>query len=127
MTLLPVATLPPLFLVTLLLFVASLYGLSAVGHFPRVARQEALLSGIGPFVLWGTMVVVGLAVVVALLAAWWLIPWYAAIIGGGIAILVAPLGLQYFSDAFVDGPRALLYFAAAAAIIAAALGLWLPG
>ena len=114
MPMLPVESLPPLVLVALLLFAASLYGLAALGHFPRAARQEALLRGSGPVVLWGTIVAVILSVLVAIIAAWWLIPWYAAIIAGGIAILLAPLMLQYFSDAFVDGRRALLYFAAGA-------------
>ena len=113
MPILPVESLLPLVLVALLLFAASLYGLAALGHFPRAARQDALLRGSGPIVLWGTIAVVTLSVIVALVAAWWLIPWYAAIIAGGIAILVAPLMLQYFSDAFVDGQRALLCFAAA--------------
>ena len=58
------------------------------------------------------------SLVVALLAAWRLIPWYAAVIGGGFAILVAPLVLQQFPDRFVDGRASLLSFAAAGALLA---------
>src|SRR6478735_3402224 len=54
----------------------------------------------------------------ALLLAWRLIPWYAAVIGGGFAILVAPLVLQQFPDRFVDGRASLLSFAAAGALLA---------
>jgi hypothetical protein len=60
--------------------------------------------------------------VVAIVAAWWLTPWYAAIIAAGIAILVAPLMLQYFSDEFVDGRHALLWFSAGSLLPAIALG-----
>jgi hypothetical protein len=53
-----------------------------------------------------------------------LIPWYAAVIGGGGGILVAPIVLQWFPDRFVDGKRGLLSFAALAALLAFVL-LWL--
>ena len=57
-------------------------------------------------------------------SAWRLIPWYAAVIGGGLAILAAPLGLQQFSDRFVNGRAALLSFAATGGVLALLL-LWL--
>jgi hypothetical protein len=53
-----------------------------------------------------------------------LIPWYAAVIGGGAAILLAPLALQAFPDRVVDGKIALIGFATAAAVLAALL-CWL--
>ena len=56
-------------------------------------------------------------------AAWRLIPWYAAVIGGGLAILVAPFVLRQFPDCFVDGRASLLSFAAAGALLA--LLVWL--
>jgi hypothetical protein len=121
MPMLPVQSLPPLVLVTLLLFAASLYGLAALGHFPRATRQQALLEGSGPLVLWGSIAAVAASVAVAVVAAWQTIPWYAAIIGGGAAILIAPLALQYFSDRFVDGRRALLLFSGATLVLAAGL------
>ena len=57
-----------------------------------------------------------------MILSWQLIPWYAAVIGGGLAILAAPLVLQQFPDRFVDGRAALLSFAAAG--IALALFIW---
>ena len=121
MSLLPTESLLPLLLVTILLFAASLFGLAALGHFPRQTRQQALLRGSGPLVLWGSIVAVALSVALAAFAAWFFIPWYAAIITGGIAILLAPLALQCFSDTFVDGQSALLYFAAITSGLAAVL------
>lgn len=123
---LPVQSLLPLLLFTVLLFVASLYGLAVLGQFPRAARKAPLVEGFGPIVLWLTMVAVAIAVLVAIVAAWRLIPWYAAVIGGGIAVLVAPLALQYFSDEFVDGRSALAIFAAIASGFALGL-VWYMG
>ena len=46
------------------------------------------------------------------------------VIGGGLAILMAPLALQQFPDRFVDGRAALLSFAGASAALALLL-VWL--
>ena len=75
-------------------------------------------------VLYGTITVAMTSLVVALLAAWRLVPWYAVVIGGGLAILAAPVVLQRFPDRFVDGRASLLSFATAAALLALLL-LWL--
>ena len=104
----------PLVLFTMLMLVISLHGLTASGHFPRETRLPAMAAGTGPAVLWLTILVVLTCLLVGLFAAWRLIPWYAAVIGGGGGILVAPLVLQWFPDRFVDGKRGLLTFAAAA-------------
>ena len=58
------------------------------------------------------------SLLVAIFAAWKMIPWYAAVIGGGLAILVAPMVLQLFSDRFVDGRASLVSFAVGSALIA---------
>src|SRR4051794_6792525 len=100
---LPTASLVPLALFALLLFTATLFVLAALGHFPRAARNAALAQGIGPALLWGSILIVTICVLIALGAAWRLTPWFAAVIVGGVAILVAPLALQYFSDEFLDG------------------------
>ena len=115
---LPGETLIPLILFTALLLVLSLHTLAASGQFPREHRAATLASGVGGIVLYGTIAVTISSLVVALLAAWRLIPWYAAVIGGGFAILVAPLVLQQFPDRFVDGRASLLSFAAAGALLA---------
>jgi len=50
-------------------------------------------------------------------------PWPALVLGGGAAILLAPITLQLFSDRFVDGRGALISFAggAIAAVVLIAL------
>jgi len=120
---LPNETLIPLVLLTALLLVFSLHTLAASGQFPREHRTPALASGFGVIVLYGTIAVAIASLMIALLAAWRLIPWYAAVIGGGLAILAAPLVLQQFPDRFVDGRASLLSFAAAGALLA--LLIWL--
>ena len=70
------------------------------------------------------MIVTAGSVATGIAAAWMLIPWYATVIGGGGAILLAPLALQVFPDRIVDGKVALIGFAAAAAVLAALL-CWL--
>ena len=70
------------------------------------------------------MVIAVLCLAAGLASAWRLIPWYATVIGGGLAILAAPLGLQQFSDRFVNGRAALLSFAATGGVLALLL-LWL--
>jgi uncharacterized membrane protein len=123
---LPEAALIPLALFTALLLFVSLHALSASGQFPREHRAPALASAAGAFILYGTIAVAFLSLLAAVIAAWRLIPWYAAVIGGGLAVLAAPLALQKFSDRFVDGRASLLSFAAAGAILALLL-IWLIG
>jgi hypothetical protein len=96
----------------------SLYGLTASGHFPREHRAERLRGRLGAGILWGTMAVTATAALYAVLLAVQTLPWYAAVIGGGGMLLVAPLLLQPMPDSFVDGRRGLLAFAAAAAALA---------
>jgi len=121
---LPNEALIPLVLLTVLLLAFALHALAASGQFPREHRTPALASGLGVVVLYGTIAVAMTSLMAALLAAWRLVPWYAAIIGGGLAILAAPLVLQQFPDSFVDGRGSLLSFSAAAALLALLL-LWL--
>src|SRR5439155_23323020 len=97
----------------------ALYGLAASGHFPAEFRSEKLRRGWGALVLWGTMIATGLAGAAALVLAWRALPWYATVIGGGAALLFAPLLLQSLPDSFVNGRRALLVFAAGAVVLAA--------
>jgi hypothetical protein len=118
MPMLPAQSLVPLTLFTALFFAASLFVLAALGHFPRAARNAALSGGFGPALLWGSIVIVALCVSLAVIAAWRFVPWFAAIIAAGAAILIAPLALQYFSDAFVDGRRGIATFAAVDLVLA---------
>lgn len=121
---LPDNALIPLVLFTALLLFVSLHGLAASGQFPREHRASALASGFGAFVLYGTIAVVVISFLVAFFAVWRVIPWYAAVIGGGLAVLAAPLVLQKFTDRFVDGRASLLCFASAGAFLALLL-IWL--
>src|SRR5262245_17663430 len=115
------ASIVPLAIFVALMLLASLQALSASGHFPKASRLPALSQGSGPIVLWTSIVVTAISVSVGIAAAWTQIPWYAAVIGGGAAVLLAPLALQAFPDRIVDGKSALIGFAAAAAILAAVL------
>jgi len=120
---LPTSAMIPLVLFMALLLALALHALAASGHFPRQHRAAALASGSGPLILFGSIALAVVCVLVALAAAWRLIPWYAAVIGGGLAILCAPLVLQQFPDRFVDGRASLLAFAGAG-IVMALLLLW---
>jgi hypothetical protein len=120
----PLATIFSLFVFVALMLLASLQALSASGHFPKTSRLPAISQGSGPVVLWTSMIVTAGSVAAGIAAAWMLIPWYATVIGGGGAILLAPLALQVFPDRIVDGKVALIGFAAAAGVLAALL-CWL--
>lgn len=116
-------------LISLALFTASLlfvslHALAASGQFPQEHRAPALASASGKTILYGTIAVAAASLLVAVFAAWRLIPWYAAVIGGGLAILAAPMVLQQFTDRFVDGRASLVSFASAGALLAFLL-IWL--
>ena len=72
-------------------------------------------------VLWTSIIATAISVVAGIGTAWTQIPWYAAVIGGGTAVLLAPLALQVLPDRIVDGRSALIGFAAAAVVLAALL------
>jgi hypothetical protein len=105
-------------LFALLMLMLSLHGLSASGHFPREHRAPALSSPLSAVILHGTILIALASLFAGLWAAWRLIPWYAAVIAGSLAILAAPLVLQGFSDSFVDHRGSLLSFAGASAALA---------
>jgi hypothetical protein len=118
------ATVFPLVIFVALMLCAWLQALSASGHFPKGSRLPALAQGFGPVILWASIIVTASSVIAGIAAAWTRIPWYAAVIGGGGAILLAPLALQVFPDRIVDGKAALIGFAAVAAVLAGLL-CWL--
>src|SRR5215468_7564868 len=104
-----------------LLLSAALTALAASGHFPPEHRAASLRSGTGRAILFGACVVSALSLVVGAATAWHVLPWPAAVIGAGAAMLAAPLLLRPLPDAFVNGPTALLAFASASALLALAL------
>ena len=104
--------LPELSLFMALVLVLSLYWLTASGHFPEEHRAASLKTAGGQALLWGTMLIAALLTLAALGFAWARLPIPAAVIGGGLMVLVAPLLLQPLPDSFVDGRRALVIFVA---------------
>jgi len=106
-----------------LVLAASLYGLAASGHFPRPDKSSAPALGVGSLPLLGSMALVIAAFASGLIAALHHIPWYTAVIGGGLSVLSAPLVLQWFPDRFVDNRGALFAFTASSAALAMLLML----
>jgi len=100
-----------------LVLAAALQGLAASGHFPRKSK----ISGVGPAILFGSLLLTAVGFAAGTIAALHLIPWYAVVIGGGLAVLVAPLVLQLFPDRFVDGRGAAVVFAVACILLAIVL------
>ena len=110
-----------LVLLMALLAAASLHGLAVSGQFPREHRGEAFRSPLGAVTLFGSIAVTLLSLLVGLFLAWRTIPWYAAVIGGGVPILFAPLMLRPMPDRFVNGRGAVLSFSVLSAVIALAM------
>jgi len=106
----------------LTLFV-SLQLLSASGHFPLQARKAAMKGSASLIVLWLSIAVTLAALAAGTVAAVQTAPWQGLVIGGGLAVLAAPLLLQPCPDWFVDGRAALAAFAAGAALCALLLVL----
>jgi hypothetical protein len=105
---------PALVVFVALVLSVSLYGLTVSGHFPSEHRGETLRSAGGTVVLWLTMLVCVAAATYAVAFASRTLTWYVAVIGGGGALLIAPLLLQPLPDTFVNGRRGLIAFAFAA-------------
>jgi len=97
---------------------AVLYGLAVSGHFPAHVRSTTLQGGWGALLLWSTMAATALSAGAAGLFGWRALPWPAAVIGGGAAMLFAPLLLQSLPDSFVNGRRALLVLSMGTVILA---------
>jgi hypothetical protein len=115
---LSISALMPVITFAALILTVSLQVLSACGHFPLRRETRA------PVTLFASIGVAIVCLAAGIAAVTRLLPWYAAIIGAGLAVLAAPIVLQWFPDRFVDGNGALIAFAGAG--VALALGLiWL--
>jgi hypothetical protein len=114
---LPGSAILPLILFMALLLTVALCGLAASGHFPHEHRAPALKSGAGPLILFGSLMLSLLCLAVGVMLAWRVIPWYAAVIGGGAIALAAPLLLRPFPDTFVNGRGALIAFSGASLLM----------
>lgn len=95
---------------------------AASGHFPREWRAGTLATVAGTAILWLTIAITAATALGAIAFAWALIPWYAAVIGAGLMILVAPYALHPLPDRIVNGPSVLVTLACLAVI--ADLGMW---
>jgi len=113
----PLPPWPELALFMALVLVIFVFAIAVSGHFPAEHRAAALKSASGTALLWATIAVVAVSALLALVFAYRLIPWYAAVIGGGLMILAAPYVLQPFPDSIVNGRASLLTLAAAAAAL----------
>jgi hypothetical protein len=111
----------PFALFVALVLCTALSALAASGHFPHRYRAPSLRCGLGRAILFGACGLAALALVIGGAAAWRLMPWPAAVIGGGAAILAAPLVLRPLPDRFVNGRAGLLAFTGAAVLLALAL------
>ncbi len=103
-------SIPELALFMALVLVLSLYGLTVSGHFPEEHRSQSLRTAAGRLLLWGTLALCAALAVSALAFAWAHVPIYAAVIGGGAMVLIAPLLLQPLPDSFVNGRSGLMIF-----------------
>ena len=108
---------PVLFAAALL--IVSLIVLTASGHFPVEHRRDELRTPEGQVVLFGSLAVAVASLIVSLAFAWYRIPWYAAVIAGGLPVLAAPLVLRPLPDHFVDGRASLMMFSGLAIILVA--------
>jgi hypothetical protein len=115
---LPANAILPLLLLSALLLAVSLCGLAGSGHFPHERRSPALLSRGGTIILFGSLAVAAISLVVGAILAWRIVPWSAAVIGGGAAILAAPMALRTLPDSFVDGAGALISLAGVSVALA---------
>ena len=113
----------PLILVMGLLLSAVLCVLAASGHFPPEHRAPALRSRSGTVILLGAPALSTFCLLLGIALVWGTVPWYAAVIGAGAAVLAAALLLRPLPDAFVNG-RAALATCAGASLFLLALLLW---
>jgi hypothetical protein len=101
-------------LFVVLVLLSGMHGLSASGHFPARGRRAELRDLGGASLLFGSIALVAAALIAGTIATAMSVPWPALVLGGGAAILLAPITLQLFSDRFVDGRGALISFAGGA-------------
>ena len=104
-----------------LMLLVSLQLLAASGHFPASARTTQMQTPPAVAVLWLSVALTVAALIAGGMAAWHVAPWQGLVIGGGLAVLTAPLLLQPCPDWFVDGRAALATFSAGAILCAVLL------
>lgn len=114
----------PLVLFVALMLSTALTGLAASGHFPREHRAAPLRGNLGSVILVGVCALTALALIIGTAAAWHRLPVPLLVIGGGAAMLAAPLLLRPLPDHLVNGRAVLLLLSGASLFCALAL-TWL--
>jgi hypothetical protein len=109
-------------LFVVLVLASGMHVLSASGHFPAHGRR-AELRGFGSSLLFGSITLVAAALIAGTIATAVSLPWPALVLGGGAAILLAPVTLQLFPDRFIDGRGALIWLAVCTIAASALIGL----
>ena len=105
------------------ILVVVMFIIAASGHFPAEHRKPALAGPAGTAIIVGTSIIVAAVMLIAAVYAWLVLPWYAAVIGAGLMILIAPYALHPLPDSVVNGRGALLFLAVAAAVLAGLMTL----
>lgn len=114
----PLPPWPALLLFMALVLIICLFIVIAAGHFPSEHRSEAFRTPVGVSVLWSTIILQIAATGLAAYFAFVSLPWYAAVIGGGLMALIAPLLLQPLPDSIVNGRAILLLMTLASGALA---------
>ena len=110
----PLLVWPELPVFMALVLVICLFAVVAAEHFPAEFRPSDLATTGGTALLWSTIVLVLISSAIAIYTVIAAIPWYSAVIGGGLMALIAPLLVQPLPDALINGRAALLTLAAIA-------------
>ena len=108
---------PELALLMALVLVAFTYVMAVSGHFPAKSRLAHMATGMNTAILWVTMVLIAASIILACIFTYQMLPSYAAIIGAGLMVLIAPFVLQPFPDRFVDGPAVLIMLTVLALVL----------
>lgn len=93
-----------------LLLAVSMLALTASGHFPEEHRAASLRSTFGGVILFGSIALALVSLGFGIFFVQMRVPWYAAVIGGGMTFLATPLLLRPFPDKFVNGRSSLFVF-----------------
>ena len=113
---------PEFVLFSAAVLVVSAFVITVAGQFPREHRKPALASPAGAAILWLTIIATGAAGLAALAFAWAVLPWYAAVIGAGLMVLIAPYVLHPLPDWFINGRSSLVALSVLAVALVA--GMW---
>lgn len=103
--------------------IITLGAILLAGHFPVERLPQPLRSGSSRGLVWLNLLLLAGLLFVALAIAVQRMPWPAAVIGGGLAVLFAPLLFQVLPARWRDGRTGLL---GQALLSAALLILLLP-